>query len=612
MRKNLLGSTIIAVILGATIISAVSLITQPPIAPESTLMRFSSYDQLYSFISDNTKDYSYGYYYYGPMLLDTMGAMTRSSLTNLEATAAPSYSGTNVQVAGVDEADIVKTDGNYLYVVSRDQVYILAAYPASDMRILSSFSLGLYDLQLFVDGDRLVVIGNNYTVFYEQPVISTPEVNKTDDVENTTRIVPPYFYFPMADIKVYDITDRSSPSLIHDITVNGSVVASRMYDGFVYAVSAQPAMVLKQVILPSICYDNQTEVVPAEEIRYADVPGPYNFVTILALNLRDDTQAPAYESFLADSVSTVYMSKDNLYLAVPVYPWRVLWFEGAVSEEGEAGRERTLLYRVSLSGLSMSVEAQGEVWGTVNNQFSMDESGPAFRVATTEWGTNGTLNNLYVLDQGLNMVGSIEGLAPGERIYSTRFVGERCYLVTFRQVDPFYVIDLSVLSEPKVLGYLKIPGYSSYMHPYDDSHIIGVGMENNSLKLALFDVTNVTSPTELSKYVVDGSWSGSEALYEHKAFLFDRSKDLLVLPVYSSNFVDGEWSYWNGVFVFNLTLDQGFVLKGTVSHMGTDNSYDGSIQRSLYIDDALYTVSTIKVMANDLATLEMLNAVELP
>ncbi|MDD1766299.1 MAG: beta-propeller domain-containing protein [Candidatus Methanomethyliaceae archaeon] len=599
MSKNLLGSTLIAVILGATIISGVSLITQTPITTESTLMRFSSYNQLYTFISDNTKDYGYSYYYYGPMLLDTMGAATRSSLDFENAYVVPSYSGTNVQVAGVDEADIVKTDGNYLYVISHDQVYILAAYPASEMRILCNFSFGLSNLQLFVDGNRLVVIGNNYTMFYENR-------------DNTTGIFPSYFYFPNADIKVYDITNRSSPNLIRDITINGSVVASRMYNGYVYAVSSQPAMVLSQVILPSFYYDNQTEVVPPEEIRYADVPGPYNFVTILALNLRDDAQAPAYESFLADSVSTVYMSEDNLYLAVPVYPWRVLSFEGVVGQDSETARERTLLYRVRLSGLSMSVEAQGEVWGTVNNQFSMDESGLALRIATTEWGTNGTLNNLYVLDRGLNIVGSIEGLAPGERIYSARFVGERCYLVTFRQVDPFYVIDLSILSEPKVLGYLKIPGYSSYMHPYDDSHIIGVGMENNSLKLALFDVTNVTSPTELAKYVVDGSWSGSEALQEHKAFLFDRSKDLLVLPVYSSNFVDGKWSYWNGVFVFNLTLDQGFVLKGTVSHMGTNNSYDSSIQRSLYIDDALYTVSTNKVMANDLATLQTLNAVELP
>jgi inhibitor of cysteine peptidase len=607
LRNNLLGVTIIAIILGATIIATASAITQPPVTSGSKLMTFFNYDQLYSFVSQNTKDYGYGYY--GPMLMDRLGGVVfESSSTNLAATIAPIYSGTNVQVAGVDEADIVKTDGNYLYVVSHDQVYIIAAYPASEMKILSNISLGLYDLELFVDGDRLVVIGNNYSMVYVQPLINSTEGNKTSDIS----IMPPYSYFPMAYIKVYDITDRSSPNLIREVTVNGSVVASRMYNGYVYVVIAQPAMALDQVILPSICYDNQTKVVPPTEIKYADVPGPYNFVTILALNLRNDAQAPAYESFLADSVSTIYMSEDNLYLAVPVYPWRVMLFGATINEESAAGRERTLLYRVSLSGMSMSVEAQGEVPGTINNQFSMDESGSAFRVTTTEWNGNETVNNLYVLDRGFNMLGKIEGIAPGERIYSTRFVGERCYLVTFRQVDPFFVIDLSVLSEPKVLGYLKIPGYSSYMHPYDDSHIIGVGMEGHSLKLALFDVTNVASPIELSKYIVNGSWSGSEALYEHKAFLFDRSKDLLVLPIYSENFVNGELQYWNGVFVFNLTLEQGFVLKGMLSHMaGIENNYDSGIQRSLYIDDALYTVSIKMVMANDLATLETLNAVEL-
>jgi uncharacterized secreted protein with C-terminal beta-propeller domain len=618
--KNLLGIVLIAVILGATVVSAVTLITQPQSILEiTTLKTFSSYEQLSAFVSNGTTGYYNNYgYYYGSMVLDAASNNVRSELLPSAATFAvtysPEYSTTNVQVAGIDEADIVKTDGNFLYVVSNGQICILNAYP---MNILSNFSCGLNNPQLFVDGNRLVVIGNNYTMFYQPPVVNETKptiVNGTTiTIVNETNPggidIVPFIYFPTASIKVYDITDRASPTLIRDIGINGSIVASRMYNGYVYVVSSQPSVLWDKVILPFILYNNQTETVPAQDIKYADVPGPYNFVTIIALNLRNDAQIPTYEGFLADSVSTVYMSENNMYLAVPVYPWRVIaltTFAPSVNTPTETGREKTLLYRVSLNGLDMNVEAQGQVWGTINNQFSMDEYGSTFRVTTTEWGSNGTTNNLYVLDKGLNMIGSIENIAPGERIYSTRFVGDRCYLVTFRQVDPFYVIDLSVLSEPRILGYLKTPGYSSYLHPYDESHIIGIGMENNSLKIALFDVTDVTNVTIVAKYMVNGSWSSSEALYEHKAFLFDKSKDLLVLPVYSTYFDNGVWMSWGGAFVFNLTLN-GIDLKGTISH-GSNND----IQRSLYIDNALYTVSANKVMANDLATLEPINEVELP
>jgi inhibitor of cysteine peptidase len=217
----------------------------------------------------------------------------------------------------------------------------------------------------------------------------------------------------------------------------------------------------------------------------------------------------------------------------------------------------------------------------------------------------------------LNIVGELPNLAPGERIYSARFMSDRCYLVTFKQVDPFFVIDLSNPTEPKVLGYLKIPGFSGYLHPYDENHIIGIGKQDNNVKLSLFNVTNVTAPTETAKFIVSGDWSDSTVLTDHKAFLFDKSKQLLALPV-SISFMDSRYytkNYWQGAYVFNITLSDGFVLRGNVTHQ--ENSVGGwesgyRVKRALYIENVLYTMSDKKMKMNNLEDLALLNDIELP
>jgi uncharacterized secreted protein with C-terminal beta-propeller domain len=218
----------------------------------------------------------------------------------------------------------------------------------------------------------------------------------------------------------------------------------------------------------------------------------------------------------------------------------------------------------------------------------------------------------------LTIVGELLDLAPDERIYSARFMGDRCYLVTFRQIDPFFVIDLSIPTTPEVLGYLKIPGFSGYLHPYDEDYIIGVGKQDNNLKLSLFDVTNVSSPTEaVPPFIASGDWSDSPVLMDHKAFLFDKSRRLLALPVSTNRieFKNNEYyakSYWQGAYVFNLSLEQGFVLRGNITHQdNTSYEYETQVQRILYIEDVLYTVSQAKVKMNDMETLQLLNEVEL-
>jgi len=217
-----------------------------------------------------------------------------------------------------------------------------------------------------------------------------------------------------------------------------------------------------------------------------------------------------------------------------------------------------------------------------------------------------------------------------ETIQSARFIGNKAYVVTFEQKDPFFVLDMSNPFAPRVAGKLEIPGFSSYQHPYDENHIIGLGMENSSVKLSLFDVTNVNAPVEIKKYIVEGDYSYSEAQYEPKAFLFDRAKEgLLVIPVSITQYGVVEPSkdvsttptqpgYWQGAYVFELTLAGGFNLRGGITHQGTATTqdywyedYNLNINRSLYIGNTLYTLSNLMVRLNSLADLKQIAEIKL-
>ncbi len=240
----------------------------------------------------------------------------------------------------------------------------------------------------------------------------------------------------------------------------------------------------------------------------------------------------------------------------------------------------------------------------------------------------------------LAIVGKLEDLAPGEKIYSARFMGDRCYLVTFRKVDPLFVIDLKYPSNPMVLGELKITGYSDYLHPYDANHIIGIGKETvaakegdfawyQGVKISLFDVSDVGAPKEIAKYEIGDRGTNSPVLKDHKALLFDKSKSLLVIPVLVAQIDEERYpnevppnaygSYvWQGAYVFDITFDKGIVLKGRITHIGSDGSgmdnvffSSYSVKRSLYIGNVLYTISDSKIKMNNLETLEEINELEL-
>jgi inhibitor of cysteine peptidase len=609
----------------------------PAVNPASNMKTFASYDELKNYLTTNSK----GTTYFGGGPLDAQYFASDSSRAVMPATpsGAPSmaaesagtyqssYSTTNIQVAGVDEADTTKNDGAYIYTASntftngQNYVYIVKADP-TDPRVIAKISLDnntyLAGMFLSQDSSKLIVIGSQYQ-FYAlgaEPAVGAPSVG--------IAIAPIYYNQVRTFLNVYDITDKVHPTLARNYTLSGSYFNSRMIGDYVYTVVSQSAYVYNNAVPLPMVYTTTgsaevapTQVYYSDTADYAHVDSNYfTFTSFYGLNLKDTTQLTNMTALMGGA-STMYVSLSNMYVTYPT------WSDG----------QYTSIYRVSIDNGKLTFQAKGNVGGSALNQYSMDEYNGYFRLATTNW-KDTTQNAVYVLNMNLTTVGKLDltNTEVRETIQSTRFMGDKAYVVTFQQKDPFFVLDMSNPTAPRVAGKLEIPGYSSYLHPYDENHIIGLGMENSTVKLSLFDVTNVNAPREIAKYIVQGDYSYSQALYDPKAFLFDKAKQLLVIPVQVTTYgvispglppqvgatISSQGGYWQGAYVFKVGITGGFELRGTISHQDATSQqqyygydYNAVVNRALYIDNTLYTVSNAKVKLNDLTTLAPIAEVKL-
>lgn len=604
-RAGLYGIT--AVLLAVILVSLCYNLGYMPSLPsaQALLKTFSSYNELVDFVK--TKSQTQGVFpFYGPedMRLEVFSGQFLADAN--AQTFKVEYSTTNVQVAGVDEADTVKTDGQYIYVIAGNNVTILKAFPPGEASVVSKIVFNdTHPVGIFVSGDRLVVLGSEYSTFQE-----------------------PYYIRGYWDVKtvanVYDISDRSMPQLRRTFAMNGSYFNSRLIGKYVYFVISEPVYLLNDTVtLPIIYSNNAAKDMSPSEIHYTDVSDNYfAFTTFVSLNMQDTTEEPSYMSLMLGGTSNMYVSLDNIY---------VTFRQGS----------DTSIYRIHIEDSNMTCEAQGNVPGYELNQFSMDEYGDYFRIATTTWknqffGPNYEQNNLYVLNMSLSIVGTLENLASGEDLHSARFMGNRCYLVTFKKVDPLFVIDLSEPSKPTVLGELKIPGFSDYLHPYDENHLIGVGKETveadegnfawyQGVKISIFDVSNVSDPRQLANYTIGDRGSDTPILRDHKAFLLDRTRNLLIMPVLVAQIDETQYPsgvpksaygqpVWQGAYIFEISLNEGFSLMGGVSHLESQSQIQNSeywVNRALYIENVLYTVSNKKVRLNSLLDLVFIKDIEI-
>lgn len=687
----------------------------PPIVTGSELKKFSSPEEMKSYIKTSLEAGSYGSYFGGPYF----GGVQREVLTTTIPAAAPEsgaaggaksedYSTTNIQVAGVDEADIVKNDGKYIYTISGNKIVIVDAYPAEVAEILSEIEEEGSVIEIFINKDRLLVFGQQTSYGY----IGIPERGialPSPTVVGRPDILP--YYTEKMFVHVYDISNRANPTLVRNLSVDGSYFDTRMIGDYVYVVVNAPISDIENPIVPKIYSESRPITSDFPDVYYFDNPDySYRFVTIMSLNTQTE-QEPNSQRYMMGWTSNMYVSTENIYITyqkhfsyfdfidriidealIPVLPEDVAGevneirgqdspqtekvqkigevFAGYFNKLSEKERqalqedllkraepvqqeiakemERTVIHKIAINAGNIEYKAQGSVPGNVLNQFSMDENKGFFRIATTTSQFTGrevrSLNHVYVLDGDMKTIGKLEDLAPGENIFSARFIGDRGYLVTFKKIDPLFVIDLSDPNNPKVLGKLKIPGFSDYLHPYDENHIIGVGKEAveaeegnfawyQGIKLALFDVSDPENPKEVSKYVIGHRGTDSYALQDHKAFLFSKSKNLLVIPILLAEINPEQYGgkppanaygeyVWQGAYVFELTKENGFVLKGRITHVDDESAFKkagyyyfgggDSVKRSLYISNVLYTISDVLIKMNDLADLDELNKIELP
>jgi len=748
--------TILPVILIAVLVIVLAGIILFPkqniISEQDKIKQFASQEDLTNFIKENSDSTGYSNMLrnFGGVEMAIDEAMAENTAptavtgaSEKSSVSASDYSTTNIQVQGVDEADIVKNDDKYIYVVNGNKVKIINAYPAEDMDILSEINFNESNANIgniFVNKDKLIVFASGYG-----PILYAKEA-----ASSSIRCVGCGGYEQNSLVYIYDISDKENPELENEISIEGNYIDSRMINNYIYVVSTK--YVNTDNPEPPIYYANGVEnKVSASDVYYWPYSDTsYVFTSIMAVDIENkDFNNKVY---LTGSTNTIFVSQDNIYLTYqktadykeyaeqiaeevyyPLLPneydnkikkvldsdknnWEKLSeMKEIVNDYGNSlenskdmsdfsaelmknleefnvkiqkQTEKTIVHKINVNKDNIEYKGVGEVPGRILNQFSMDEYKNNFRIATTTGNWRETsLNHLYVLDKDLKIIGSVEDLAKGERIYSTRFIGKRAYMVTFKQVDPLFVIDLSNPEKPEVLGYLKITGFSDYLHPYDEDHIIGIGKEATEqgrflgLKISLFDVSDVQNPIEESEIEIGDRGTDSNALYNHRAFLFDKEKNLLVIPisVYESKEMGSGNNVWmgsdivfNGAYVFNIDLNE-ISLRGKITHFDSkskygpaedetigatreiygqtytkiaENSweinqtyynqysrttytdeyidqqpgginynnlydYNNQIQRSLYMDDVLYTISQSKIKANDLDSVDEINSLDL-
>ncbi|PWL56493.1 MAG: hypothetical protein DBY34_10395 [Oscillospiraceae bacterium] len=559
---------------------------------------------------------------------------------NALVTGDAGFTAANQQVAGVEESDIVKTDGDSLFIhtntaSSTPEVVIV---DASSMEKLSTITLepsyGASELYLW-DETLVVMQTEAPSVLPFQKGISEATASDNKSYQKAAQGETPshsgmaesntsYRDAFVISATLFDVSDREQPKEIRRFEQDGSYVSSRVSDGTLYLVSQKyvwgdssdedtPMDELVPVTGDSL--NQASQLLEAQSIVYCpDVEIDPVYTVVSALNL-SDCQQPANTKAVLGSADEIYMSKDNLYLA------------------GSSDGSSTNLVRVAVEDSDIHFAATGKVPGQVLGQFSMDESGGYFRVASTSFSDSGTVNNLYVLDQSLKQVGSVEGLAPGESIKSVRYLGDTAYVVTFREVDPLFAIDLSTPSKPKVLGQLKTPGFSEYLHPVDSSTLIGFGTnttvaENgavmeNGMKLSLFDVSDPLHPKESQVFYLGNQGSSSEGKENHKAFFYDGQRGQIGFPATIATQVDKDKAdplssqneiTFSGYLLLDFSKEDGFSIAAYFPNGGEGNGVSAlgdRIRRGVRIGESFYTISGQQLIRYSLKDYEQSGSVAL-
>ena len=533
------------------------------------------------------------------------------STTNAERDSETKNSKTNTQVNNVDEADIVKVDGNYIYYVSNKKLVIIDAHTPEASEKISEINYkdtNFNPREVYVKGQKIIVIGNEYDNSCKTEAISTEDVTATD-IERVQESKP------KSGMRIYDISNIKEPKETRRVMIEGNYISSRMIEDNIYYVANKYIATsnIQKNKMEDLDEDKykpvyQDTAVSQEEkcinydlIYYFPETQDSSYLMLAGLNINNNEEAEI-RTFLGAG-QYIYSSEKNMYIATN----KTTYGKGYEVLGGT-----THLLKIELNNGKFNFKAECNIDGQVNNQFSMDENKDTFRIATTTgniWVDETTANNLYILNDKLEEIGRVENFGKEEKIYSVRYVENKAYVVTFKQTDPLFVIDLSKSTKPQILGELKIPGYSTYLHPYDDTHLIGFGYDTkengtrvitNGLKMSMFDISDFNNPQELFKISIgDSKYTYSELLYNHKALLFSKEKDIIAFPLYSSS---GRKTNSRAA-IYNIDLEKGFSLKGEISNV--TNKYEENVKRIVFANDTFYTFSDSLIKVANMDTLEV-------
>lgn len=539
-------------------------------AESSDIQTAKSYDQIYEYLQANQDD-QYG--------TDTgmleRGVVTESAEDSSSTNSAAAvdtgvaqnskssenavYSETNIRQEGVDEADVVKTDGRYLYTL-KDNGSSVSIVDTVNGKLKEVASVRVEDddqaREFYVNDGHLILVSE----FDQEREDGTWTYASTD-----TRVT------------TYNITDPEKPEKAGEVTQSGSYTSSRLTDGHLYLFT-QYSVDVTSGITPKdkkdyIPYVNQ-QMLEADDIYLPPFSQAYMYEVVSSVDVAKPGEIQDTKAIFSDG-GELYVSNDNIY-----------WYETQWSDKTE-----TVIKRISYKGGKLKAEASGKVDGYINDSFSIDEYDGYLRVVTTDDETNG----LYILDSNMKEVGSITGLAEGEQVYSARLLGDTGYFVTYEQTDPLFSVDLSDPKNPKIIGKLKIPGFSEYLHFYGENLLLGIGMDvdedrftTNGVKLSMFDISDSSDVKEIQKYTLENVYSAA-VMYDYKAVLIDPEKNVIGFAADGNN---GENYY---VFSYNDTNGFECLMNETVN----GNGYQSA--RGVYVDNTLYVVKGNIIEAYDMA-----------
>ena len=449
--------------------------------------------------------------------------------------APESFASTNKQVEAVDEADIVKTDGKYIYYVNDSVRNRILIYSAKDGKteLVSKIVPDDYETyisEIFISGDKLIAVGTRTEYEKEGKSKREDDAIYYDGVERGT----------YAFVYTYDISDRAEPELIDTYEQSGYYSSSRMIGSCVYLISNYGRYYFygiksREFVPCATGEDGKTEKLPIEDICGIDGTSPTSYSVIGAVNVQTGKVAKKTKAILGVN-NQIYCNEKNLYLTGTYY---------------KNDTEYTRIVKYSVSGTNIELKATGKAKGSVNDQFSMDEKDGNLRIALTDyrWGDEKDRNYLYVLNKNLEIIGQTEGFARNEHIEAVRFIGDTAYVITFERTDPLFIIDLKNPKEPKITGEVKIDGFSSQLLPVDENTMLGIGfctseeefgIVRDGVKLALFDISDKNEPKVLDEYELRNS--DSEAQYNHKAITINPDSGYWAIPI------ESYYSYEDEVF----------------------------------------------------------------